>query len=828
MIQLSIFAISLVVENVLEKNCKLWLVLQDMHKAYNSIGWEHLRRSLVRIKMYDRFIRFFGSIYNGHINKVMTDFGLTDGYCVYNSLDQEKVFLSLLWCIFYDLLLCEVKKQEDVYGYRLNSHFVFKSGQAESQAKMTSFFAVDAFVNNTIWISSSQTTTQHILNVASEFFRFNNISINNNKTVVIPINCQVSNSYLTVSGSPIFVAKKKEPYHYLGIFLSFEGLSKPSLAKTHSDVWFFVNLVLRKVISDKQFVYLVSVVFFPIVSYRTQFSFVSISAKSKSAFFVSFANLLGILGWLFFYRSHDLQVFSWCPYYFLQFLVCVKVNSLDNFLAGMGSISMFFVLGKPNYFKYVSSLWYYRIIFMDQLHDKHGALSVHFFGGEASLSACSPLLNISFDIFWSYNFGVIRVNLLHVNTVHLSVYMDISLSSLRISGMMTGAAVFFEDIDLGLGIGVFGLVFSTIVKLQAIVLALECIPSFHFVNLFSDSQAALDVFKSKSVLAHLDFRNWCWVEHHHIANIKIKDYSGVSNNEHANAFARAAAFFDRHLPHMVSEYFFQADGMTVFGNFWHFVCDIFQSIHCAYWKIGSGSHILIDSLCANINWSRSLLVWHSDSHLAAGFTSACTANFCLYLMKALHYRFLVTCYSSVMCLFYGDVEVSDHVFSCPFDTVGHAQLIEVYVSAWETHLSLSHFSFCVLQLLYTCVFNVVVGTALYKDFVFNDWYHEFVSIFKNPKVAAQNIVFFVHKFCFDFQDNIWLVYAKHWAIIEKDGLILQDGSVSVSVSGLLVVLSAGVIRLLSIADAFGISFRFCKSCLFFLGIEDMVSVHIGV
>ncbi|KAG9286131.1 hypothetical protein G9A89_010145 [Geosiphon pyriformis] len=85
--QSPIFAIGFVVKNTLEKNRELWLVLQNIHKAYDSVDWIYLRRSLVRIKMCDRFIRFFGGIHNGHINRVMTDFGLTNEYHVYDGLD---------------------------------------------------------------------------------------------------------------------------------------------------------------------------------------------------------------------------------------------------------------------------------------------------------------------------------------------------------------------------------------------------------------------------------------------------------------------------------------------------------------------------------------------------------------------------------------------------------------------------------------------------------------------------------------------------------------------------------------------------------------------
>ncbi|KAG9293633.1 hypothetical protein G9A89_018970 [Geosiphon pyriformis] len=456
--QFPIFAIGSVVEDALEKNQELWLVLQNMHKAYDSV---------VRIKICDRFIRFFGGIHNSCINRVITDFGLTNEYHVHDGLNQGEVFLPFLWCIFYDLLLCEVKQQESVCGYRLNFHFISKTGWAESHAELTSFFAADAFA-----------TTQYILNIVSEFFEFNDISINNNKTMAIFINCQVESPYLTVSGLPISIAKKGKSYCYLSIFLSSESLSKPSLAKAYLDIRFFVNLVIRKAILDKQFAYLVSTILFPIVGYRTQFSYIPLSglksksgfshnflsdaiyhpslynlksfeqiqAKSKSASIVSFANLLGILV----NSSNN----------FLANMVCIFFGCnlfLDGFLDSAfcfwGGILMSFVLGEHDYFKYVSSLRHYRVAFVDQLRDKYGTFKVFvcFLGGEVSSS--------------SYKFGVVRVNLLHVDTACLSVYIDRSLSSLRTPSMMAGAAAFFENIALSIGVRVSDLVSSIIAEL---------------------------------------------------------------------------------------------------------------------------------------------------------------------------------------------------------------------------------------------------------------------------------------------------------------------------------------------------------------------------
>ncbi|KAG9286743.1 hypothetical protein G9A89_012293 [Geosiphon pyriformis] len=327
-----------VVENALEKNCKLWLVLQDIRKTYNLVDWKHLKKSLVRIKMCSKFIKFFGSIHNGHLNRVITNFGLTNSYSVYDGLDQGKVFLHLLWHIFYDTLLCKVKRQKAVYDYRLNLYYVAKTGHIDLQNSLTFFLAVGAFVDDTIWVGSSQVATQHIFNVASEFFRMNDISINNNKTVVIPINCRVAALFL----SKTFKQWKRLDPH--------------------------------------------------------------------------------------------------------------------------GLVSVWFVI----------AIWH--------LHDS------------GSLDASSSLLDeaAAKNILESYEFRLVPNWLSGIGASGFFVYTDGFFCGLGSVNIKAGAAVFFEDINLGLGMEVSGMVSSILVELQAIALALECVPNSSSVHLFSDSQAALD------------------------------------------------------------------------------------------------------------------------------------------------------------------------------------------------------------------------------------------------------------------------------------------------------------------------------------------------
>ncbi|KAG9298238.1 hypothetical protein G9A89_002726 [Geosiphon pyriformis] len=301
------FVVGSVVEDALEKNREIWLVLQDMWKAYDSVGWPHLKASLWHIKMCERFFGFFGNIHEDRINRVMTDFGLSDSYSVHNRLDQG------------------------------------------------------------------------------------------------------------------------------------EGLSKLSVSKAHFDVRFFVNVVFRKAITDKQFSYLVSAVLQPIVNYQTQFSFVSsgvchkwnvmvrkglkskaglphdfldaalhhpflyglktfeqVQSEEKIAALVFFSNASGVLGHLFNHRFLDLQVLGWALLDPLQFPVKLHVSSVNNFLAEIvkiflsnklslannlpnafcspGHFPLLLILGSSEYFNSVHSLKHFGVAFGDRILDKRGCV----------------------------------------------------------------------------------------------------------------------------------------------------------------------------------------------------------------------------------------------------------------------------------------------------------------------------------------------------------------------------------------------------------------------------------------------------------------------
>ncbi|KAG9303195.1 hypothetical protein G9A89_000730 [Geosiphon pyriformis] len=476
-------------------------------------------------------------------------------------------------------------------------------------------------------------------------------------------------------------------------------------------------------------------------------------------------------------------------------------------------------------------------------------VSVGYLGGTGSFSSvhsCSVGIFFTPSVLESTDFDLVHNHLLGLGADSLSVYTNGSLTGLGTFSVKSGVVVFFDDINMGLGVKVLGLLSSTLVELQAIALVLECIPAVSKVSLFSDSQAALNACRSELGFVHPNFWNSCWMEHHHIASLvhakrldvswcKIKRHSGVVGNDRANDLAGRTAFSDFVLPPWLNEQFILAGSSLVSGNSRHFVCDIYRSIHHSRWSFSSDNRVVAGELLTDINWRRSSSVWHPDSHMAVGFTSIQTTGLRMYFMKALYYRLPVTIrkhlydrsYSSVVCLFCESVEVLDHVFSCDSDFANCDQLLGDFVVKWKDISGLHGPSSCVLRTLFSCILNISVCVALCKGFVFNDWFFEVVSVFGDLKLAGTKIMDFVRNFCLAFRDEVWLVCVKHCAFMEKHGLIPRDGSVPVSISGLSSLYLAGVVRLLGINDALGIRFGLRKFSLFISGTLDVVFVYIG-
>ncbi|KAG9301636.1 hypothetical protein G9A89_016706 [Geosiphon pyriformis] len=344
-----------------------------------------------------------------------------------------------------------------------------------------------------------------------------------------------------------------------------------------------------------------------------------------------------------------------------------------------------------------------------------------------------------------------------------TVYTDGSLSYLSTAEIVGGAAAYFPDAGMSIGVEVNGLLSSTMAELHAVVLALECVPFSCSVVINTNSQATIDACASELGLIAPDFRNKCWVERCYIRKLiedkdfsvgwmKVKSHLGDAHNDKANALAGCAAHSNLSLPMCVQEKYVMARGQVVLDNARHFVQDIYRSICRAQWKAGPGSVVIDEELIVRVDWKCMVSVWHLNSHMLLGFISQALTVLHTYLMKVVHRKLLVAvhkrlydkCYSGVFCLMCGNVKLSDYVFTCQSETAVRADILLGRTTFWKSLLvGCSLASSLMLHTLFAGCHDSEVYMQLCKGFVLREWVNEATAYFKDHNWAVLVVANFV-------------------------------------------------------------------------------------
>ncbi|GBC09170.1 hypothetical protein RclHR1_08660001 [Rhizophagus clarus] len=126
-----------IIQDAKENNKELCLLSQDLGKAYDRVNIFMLEKAMECIKIPPNFIKIISSLFKNRQNQVITAYRLTDPYDVLIGIDQGEVISSLLWCIYYDPLLCEIEQRK--LGYTLEAPKIALNkfyGEADSFYKL--------------------------------------------------------------------------------------------------------------------------------------------------------------------------------------------------------------------------------------------------------------------------------------------------------------------------------------------------------------------------------------------------------------------------------------------------------------------------------------------------------------------------------------------------------------------------------------------------------------------------------------------------------------------------------------------------------------------
>src|SRR5260364_111862 len=226
-----------------------------MKKAFDSVSLEMLNLALRRIKILEILQKFIINLFINRRMRIITHFGLTEKFCVGDSIDQGEVISPLVWRIFYDPLLCRIQNDTSL-GYIARATDFLSNGLLGTNIEVRQ--AVLAYADNTMWIASSKNQLKNIVRLAEQFFHFNDIEINGAKSKLAVINSRIpyKDRLINFSSAKILAKCKLSNIKFLGVLLHRESETSSIKKKLKAIVGLFIQKLKNKKIMASQMVYI--------------------------------------------------------------------------------------------------------------------------------------------------------------------------------------------------------------------------------------------------------------------------------------------------------------------------------------------------------------------------------------------------------------------------------------------------------------------------------------------------------------------------------------------------------------------------------------------
>ncbi len=180
--ELPIKFMNMILEDIKEHNKSVWILLQDLSKAYDWVDFTILRWAMKRVKILPSCIAFILDFFTYRKNAILMKRGLSDYYDVKIDIDQGEVISPLLWCIYFDPLLCEINQLNK--GYILTYQWMSNVSKGIKQQLQEQIAAL-GFMDNANWISSTLEDLKDILAVANDYYNLTRAAINKEKSKLI-------------------------------------------------------------------------------------------------------------------------------------------------------------------------------------------------------------------------------------------------------------------------------------------------------------------------------------------------------------------------------------------------------------------------------------------------------------------------------------------------------------------------------------------------------------------------------------------------------------------------------------------------------------------
>src|SRR5215216_1082484 len=306
--------INMLLEDANENKKELWILLQDLSKAYDRVDLKFLRLALQRIKIPVKCVDLIINLFTNRKNAIFTADGLTDYYDIKIGIDQGEVISPLLWCIYLDPLLCEVDTLNK--GYEI-SHTWTNNIISNTTTTLSESISSLAFMDDTNWIANSQQNLEDILVIADDFYDLTRAALNKSKSKLLTTKHLASQTVdINFGSSVVNIKPEQNSVRFLGIWINRSNSQTFVKTQAQKDINNFAAVMKPKPLTDKQIAYIVNAVLCPLLEYRLQctplskrecniyFSSIRTLFKRKSDFAITIPTV--ILNSNKYYNLHDL------------------------------------------------------------------------------------------------------------------------------------------------------------------------------------------------------------------------------------------------------------------------------------------------------------------------------------------------------------------------------------------------------------------------------------------------------------------------------------------------------------------------------------------
>ncbi|CAB4434828.1 unnamed protein product [Rhizophagus irregularis] len=258
---------------------ELWILSQDISKAFDSIDLSMLRLCFDRLKFPSNLSNFIISLFTSRKNRILTLFGRTELYDLLIGIDQGEVISPLLWTIYFDPLLMELTSSAI-------SPYIWSSGLPANLLAINNNEDVAVpisqltYMDDSTLIASSLFRLEQLLSIAHDFYFLNNITANflkyelvsssaGNNHVLFNLNSEIP-EFLSPMSFSLQAIKLSTSFHFLGVWFNLQGSPNFVLSQLRDIYSSFVSCVRFKKLSSAQLAYLHSSVVLPKIQFRSQ------------------------------------------------------------------------------------------------------------------------------------------------------------------------------------------------------------------------------------------------------------------------------------------------------------------------------------------------------------------------------------------------------------------------------------------------------------------------------------------------------------------------------------------------------------------------------